>query len=364
MRFLALALLLAGCGGGAATAPAGDLDQALDAVARGDLDEAEKMVRSGQGHEATRLHARILMMRNRNREAIDRLLPLLQGKLKDYEAMERRQHVYPDLALAYVRQDNFQSAARLYAQLGESVLAKKYEALSKEVAYSSVLPDNDVAIEFHVTDPLPIVAGTVNGRRALFVVDTLLDEVVLDRSFARAALGVESFAKEMTVGRAVVKNVPVQFGEAAPVGTLRPDGAIGLQFLMHFDFTLDYRRSRLVLRKAGGTIPGQPAYLVGDRYLLTQGLVNGKDKAFVGIGTSLKGVTLAASDLVVQALGGEVRDFAAGPIKLVKPALDPKGFPMGLEGQFGVPVGFVLGHAALRGRVLRLEPRSMKLAIE
>src|SRR5262245_60202049 len=159
MRFLALAVLLAGCGGGAATAPAGDLDPALDAVARGDLDEAERMVRSGQGHEATRLHARILMMRNRNREAIDRLLPLLQGKLKDYEAMEKRQLVYPDLALAYVRQDNFLSAARLYAQLGESVLAKKCEALSKVVAYSSELPDNEVSIDFHVTDPLPIVAG-------------------------------------------------------------------------------------------------------------------------------------------------------------------------------------------------------------
>ena len=362
MRVLALAVLLAGCGG-AASAPAGDLDAALDAVSRGDLDEAEKMVRSAQGHEPARYHARILMMRNRNREAIDRLVPLLQGRLKDYDAMERRQLVYPDLALAYVRQDNFMSAARLYAQLGESVLAKKCEALSKVVAYSSELPDNEVAVEFHVTDPLPIVAGTVNGRRALFVVDTLLDEVVLDRQFARAA-GVESFAKEMTLGRAVVRNVPLQLGEAAPIGTLRPDGAIGLQFLMHFDFTLDYKRSRLVLRKAGGTIPGQPAYLVGDRYLLTQGLVNGKDRAFVGIGTSLKGVTLAVSDLALQALGGEVREFAAGPIKLVRPALDPKGFPMGLEGQFGVPVGFVLGHAALRGRVLRLEPRSMKLAIE
>jgi hypothetical protein len=277
--------------------------------------------------------------------------------------MERRQLVYPDLALAYVRQDNFLSASRLYAQLGESVLAKKCESLSKVVAYASELPDNEVSVEFHVTDPLPIVAGTVNGRRALFVVDTLLDEVVLDRNFARAA-GAESFAKELTLGRAVIRNVPVQWGDAAPIGTLRPDGAIGLQFLMHFDFTLDYKRSRLVLRKAGGAIQGQPAFLVGDRYLLTQGLANGKDRAFVGIGTSLKGVTLAVSDLVLQALGGEVREFAAGPIKLVKPALDPKGFPMGLEGQFGVPVGFVLGHAALRGRVLRVEPRSMKLAIE
>jgi hypothetical protein len=321
------------------------------------------MVRGSKDPAAIRLRARILMMRNHNREAAEILTPLLKGESKDYGSMEQRQMVLPDLALAYRRQDNFLNAAKVYAAMGETVLARQCEGLARVVAYSSELPDNEVAIEFHVTDPLPIVAGTVNGRRALFVVDTLLDEVVLDRAFARAA-GVDSSAKEMTLGRAVVRNVPVQQGEAAPIGTLRPDGAIGLQFLMHFDFTLDYKRSRLVLRKAGGTIPGQPAYLVGDRYLLTQGLVNGKDRAFVAIGTSLKGVTLAVSDLVLQALGGEVRDFAVGPIKLVKPLLDPKGFPMGLEGQFGVPVGFVLGHAALRGRVLRLEPRSMRMAIE
>lgn len=358
MRLLALAVMMAGCS--PAAAPAGDLDAALEAWSRGDLDVAERLVRSGKDHESARLHARILMMQNRNREAVDRLAPLLQGKLKDYEQMERRQLVYPDLALAYVRQDNFLNAARLYAHLGEAARAKKYDALSKVVAYASDLPDGEASIEFFITDPLPVVAGTVNGRRALFVVDTLLDEVVLDRAFARAA-GVESAAKEMTLGKAAIRNVPVHLGEAAAVGTLKPDGAIGLQFLMHFDFTLDYRRSRLVLRKAGGTLPGggRPAYLVGDRYLVTQGTVNGKDRTFVAIGTSLKGVTLAASELV-----GEIREFEAGPIKFAKPAVDTKGFPLGLEGQFGVPVGIVLGHAALRGRVLRLEPRSMKLLIE
>lgn len=358
MRMWAVVAVLAGCSSPAA-APAGDLEAALEAQARGDVDEAERLVRTAKDHESARLHARILMMKNRNQEAIDRLAPLLQGRLKDYEEMERRQLVYPDLALAYLRQDNFLSASRLYAHLGEQVLARKYDALARVVAYSSDLPDNEVAVDFFLTDPLPVVAGTVNGRRALFVVDTLLDEVVLDRAFARAA-GAEVMAKEMTLGRAAIRNVPVQIGEAAPVGTLRPDGAIGLQFLMHFDWTLDYRRSRLVLRRTGGRLPGgRPAYLLGDRYLVTQGTLNGKDRTFVGIGSSLKGVTLAASELV-----GEIREFATGPIKLAKPAVDVKGFPMGLESQFGVPVGFVLGHAALRDRVVRLEPRSMQLLIE
>ena len=359
MRALALAVVLVGCGGSAPVAATGDLDPALDACSRGDLDAAESFVKAARGHEAARLHARILMMRNRNKEAIDRLAPLLQGKSTDYESMERRQMVLPDLALAYVRQDNFLSASRIYAHMGETLLAKKYDALARVVAYASDLPDNEVSIDFFVTDPLPIVAGSVNGRRALFVVDTLLDEVVLDRAFARAA-GVEGVARELALGRATIRNVPVHLGEAAPVGTLRPDGAIGLQFLMHFDFTLDYKRSRLVLRKAGGKAAGgQPAFLVGDRYLLTRGTMNGKDQTFVGIGSSLKGVTLAASELV-----GEIQEFATGPIRLVKPQLDLKSFPVGLEGQFGIPVGLVLGHVALRGRVLRLEPRSMQLFIE
>jgi hypothetical protein len=375
MRILALALVLAGCGGPSSAPSGGDLDAAVDALSRGELDRAESMVRGSKDPQALRLRARILMLRNRNREAVELLTPLLKGESKDYRSMEERQMLLPDLALAYVRQDNFLNAAKVYAAMGETILARKSEALARVVSYSSDLPDGEVDVPFFITDPIPVVAGSVNGRRALFVIDTLLDEVVLDRSFAKAAVvdafGVralgaadEGVAKEVTVGKAVVRNVPVHVGEAMQVGTLRPDGAIGLQFLMHFDFTLDYRRSRLTLRKAGAPMAGgQPAYVVGDRYLLTDGLLNGKEKVFVGIGTSLKGVTLAVPDVFVQG-GGEVRDFAAGPLKLTKPSLDSKAFPAGLENSFGVPVGFVLGHSALRGRVIRVEPRSMKVLIE
>jgi len=148
------------------------------------------------------------------------------------------------------------------------------------------------------------------------------------------------------------------------IGTLKPEGAIGLQFLMHYDFALDYRHSRLVFRRAGGVLGGQQALLAGDRYLLLNGLINGKDRTFIGIGSSLKGVTLAVSDLVADQFASGLAELSAGPLKLVKPALDPKAFPAGLDGSFGVPVGFVLGHSALRNHVVRLEPRSMRLAID
>jgi hypothetical protein len=377
MRRLAiLVLLTAGCAGsssrgGAAAAP-GDLDGAIDACARGDFAAAEAMLKDGRDAGSIRLRARILMMRNRNREAIEILVPLLQGKAKTYEGIEQQSQVLPDLALAYVRQDDFLNASKVYGMMGEAVVAKKCEMLSRSVAYSSNLGADEASVEFHVTDPLPVVAVTVNGLRALFVIDTMSDQVLLDRAFARKAKidavglrGAGSFdeatAAEIGIGRLTVKNVPVHLGDPMELGRLRVDGILGLQFLMHFDFTLDYRRSRFTLRKAGGTVQGQPAYLAGDRYLLTGATLNGTTRTFVAVGTSLKGVTLASSELFPAA---EVREFAAGAVKLAKPALDPKAFPAGLEGSFGVPIGFVLGHAALRGRVLRLEPVSMKLSID
>jgi hypothetical protein len=309
-------------------------------------------------------------MKNRNREAVDLLSPLVSEKVKDMEEVERRQRVLPDLALAYVRLDDFGSAARIARLSGDAALARKYESLSRGVAYSSNLGTDEVAVDFFVTDPLPIVAGTVGGLRALFVVDTLLDEIVLDRDFARRA-GIRAAAgpddavlPELSLGKLTVRNVPIHLGQAMELGNLRPEGAVGLQFLMHYDFTLDYRRSRLVFRRAGGAVPGQPALLAGDRYLLLKGQINGKDRTFVGVGTSLKGVTLAVSDLYADSTGASVSEITAGPLRLMKPPLDPKAFPSGLDGSFGVPVTFVLGHAALRGHALRLEPRSMTVAID
>ena len=374
MRRAVLMLLLAGCGG-ASTAPAGDLDAALEACARGDIDQAERLAGALSGPDAIRLRARVYLMKNRNREAIEILSTLLGGKAKNYEAMERQQQVLPDLALAYIRQDDFLNASRVYGMMGEAISAKKYEALGRTVAYSSTIPDEGIALDWLGQFALPVVSVTLNGRRAALLVDTLTDQVSIDRGFAKE-LGIEavglkgagSFDEatlgEMGLGRATVRNVPIHLGEAYMVGTVRVDGVIGLQFLMHYDFTLDYRRARLVLRRAGGPSPGQPAYILGDRYLVTAATTNGKDKLFAAVGTSLRGVTLATSEHFLGALGGEVLDFQAAQLKLVKPALDLKAFPAGLDGSFGVPVGYVLGHAALKGRVLRVEPRSMRISID
>jgi hypothetical protein len=373
MRRLLL-LLLIGCGGASKAAPA-DLDAALEACARGDIDQAERLAAGVAGADAIRLRARLFLMKNRNREAIEILTPLLTGKAKNYEAMERQQQVLPDLALAYVRQDDFLNASRIYGMMGEAIAAKKYEALGRTVAYASTIGDEEVVLEFLGQFALPVVSATVNGRKAAFVIDTLQDQITLDRSFAKKlgieALGIqgagsfdEATLGELGLGRATVRNIPIHLSDNIMVDALRVDGAIGLQFLMHYDFTLDYRRSRLVLRRAGSPAAGQAAYVVGDRYLLTTATTNGKSRLFAAVGTSLRGVTLAASEHFLSELGGEVRDFETARLKLVKPELNLKAFPAGLDGSFGVPVGYVLGHAALKGRVVRVEPRSMRISID
>jgi hypothetical protein len=374
MKRAVLMMLLAGCGG-SSTAPAADLDAALEACARGDVDQAERLASALSGPDAVRLRARVYLMKNRNREAIEILTTLIGGKAKNYEAMERQQQVLPDLALAYVRQDDFLNASRVYGMMGEAIAAKKYEALARTVAYASTIPDEGIALDWLGQFALPVVSVTVNGRRAALLIDTLTDQVSLDRGFAKE-LGIEAVGlkgagsfdeatlSEMGFGRATVRNVPIHLGEAYIVGSVKVDGVIGLQFLMHYDFTLDYRRARLVLRRAGSPAPGQPAILLGDRYLVTASTSNGKDRLFAALGTSLRGVTLAASEHFLAALGGEVLDFQAAQLKLVKPALDLKAFPAGLDGSFGVPVGYVLGHAALKGRILRVEPRSMRISID
>lgn len=367
-RALMLLLLLAGCGGSerkAESTASSPAEAALDLSARGDIDGAEALLRDAKDSDSVRLRARFLLMKNRNREALDLLNSLRPAKVNNFEQVELWRTLQPDLITANVRLDDFQSASAIARSMGDKVLERKYAALGRGVAYASNLGTDETSVELYVADPLPIVAGSVNGIRCLFVIDTLLDEVVLDSAFARKAgiaqIGVsdEAVLPEISIGRMSVKNVPAHLGRAMELGQLRPEGAIGLQFLMHYDFTLDYKRSRLVFRRAGGTVPGTQAYLAGDRYLLLGGQANAKDRTFVGIGSSLKGVTVAVSD----GLTG-LTELTAGPLKLAKPALEPKAFPAGLDGSFGVPVGAVLGHAALRNRTLRLEPRSMRLAIE
>ncbi len=379
MKRALLFLLLAACGGGApnrAPAGAGPGDEALLAFERGDFDRAEALLAPSKEPEAALLRARIRLLRNRNREAADLLVPLtpparLARTMEDVQFLGQ---VYSKLALARVRLDDFASAADLYKLLQDAVLHAKYKAMARSIPY--LPPDgwSEARIDLLAVDPLPLVQMDVNDTQGLFIVDTGLAEIALDWDFAKAA-GVsapafqssvltksftEGFAGSVTLGTLRVRNVPVQIGTFPGIAGVRASGAIGLAFLMHFDFTLDFRRSRLVLRKAGGPASGLPAILTDDWHLLLPATVNGKS-TYVSPCTGLAGVTVSVPP---DPTGAETPcDLAAGPLRIALPKPDVRNFPVGLNG-FGFPVGAVVGQEALKNRSLRLEPRSMKLLLE
>jgi hypothetical protein len=281
--------------------------------------------------------------------------------------------------------DDYATASTWSARVGDPVLARKYEVLAKAVGYLVDRDWEEAIVDLVSMNPLPLVQGSINGLRGIFLLDTGLGEILLDREYAKRAgvsvIGLqaggtvdEGVVTSVGLGRLNVRNVPVQLGRLATHSVVRVDGAIGLGFLMHFDFTIDYRRSRLVLRKPGGSadVPraSVPAILGGDRHLLVAGKATlaGREgtpvQTFAGVSTALSGVTIALSETFAQANPGEVREVSAGSLRLTRPAVNRNAFPLGLDGSFGLPVGFVLGHQAFASRVLRLEPRSMRLSID
>jgi hypothetical protein len=375
-RALPFLLLLASCGGGSSrTSTAPSSDDAQSAFFRGDFDAAEAKLRGATSAEDRHFLARVLLLRNRPKEAagiLDRLAAVKVATVDEALFLER---VLSDLAVAQVRADDWAGAARTFARLQDPVRARKFQILAAGGGYRIDPSWEDSNLELLSTDPVPTVAATINGRRGVFVIDTAAGEIFLDRDYARRAgvtgIGVagggaaeEGVADELAMGRLTVRGVPVQIGRVASRAATRADGALGLSFLLRFDLAIDFRRSRLFLRRPGAAAVGVPAYLAGESNLLVSGKMNGKIDTLVGINTGLERVALASSELFVAGHGQPVNEVTAGPLKLSSPKSLPAAFPLGLDGSFGFPVGFVVGPAALGGKVLRLEPRSMKLSIE
>jgi hypothetical protein len=383
MRRLLL-LLLAGCAAGAPPRATG-LDAAQEALQNGDLAKAEALLAGAADAESALLKARILLLRNRVREAVDLLrphAPLQRPEVKSYEHFQLQNRLYSEFALACVRADDAAGAARAYAVLGEHVMAKKYAAVGRQVPYLTPAGWDEARADLLATEPLPLVQIEVNDRAGLFIVDTGQGELFLDRDFAREAgvnaVGIQAggfaksfddggFAERVKLGRLTVRNVPVQLGRLSPVGGVKAEGAIGLLFLLHFDFTIDYRRTRLVLRPAGQAPPAQglAALVASDRHLILPATLNGSTPTWAALSSAVSGVTLSASPALAHAGLGEVRELAVGPLRIApKGAPDARSFPQGLESVAGLPVPFVLGNSALQGRSFRLEPRSMRALIE
>ncbi|HXX94548.1 MAG TPA: hypothetical protein VEN81_13010, partial [Planctomycetota bacterium] len=196
----AAVLLLAACGGsGRGTREPGGEDAALEAYRKGDFDRAEALARGGTSLESRILQARLHLLRNRPREAIEALYPLaapyqpFTAKVPSkYDELQVLTEVLSELSQAYVRSDDFSTAGRVSKALGDNILATKYEALAKLVAYLPSEGWTEVTVPLDAVDPVPHFTMDVNGRPGVFLIDTSIDQIVIEREFAKRA-GLKAF---------------------------------------------------------------------------------------------------------------------------------------------------------------------------
>ena len=242
------------------------------------------------------------------------------------------------LAESYARRDRFADALPLVRAAGRVQRATKFVGFGSRVPHRLVAAGDSTVLPFVVTDPLPIVVGSVNGSDTLFLlIDTGGGELVLD-SVVAERLGAERFGTapgqfaggqapvtdgrvdSVRLGRFTLHDVPIRIINtrqfAAVFGGQRVDGVIGTVLLYHFVATLDYPKGRLVLRRPGPAAraafdraarsPGAavlPFWLAGDHFVFTWGSVNGRPAQPLFVDTGLAGGGFVCSDSTARALG-------------------------------------------------------------
>jgi hypothetical protein len=275
---------------------------------------------------------------------------------------------------------------------------------------------SQVDIPFVTTDPLPMVRAKIDGKDALFVIDTGAPGVELSAA-AVARLGVSMHAAgegvfvggmkaQVFAGRidslafpgALVRGVPVgQIPSAVPTDLAgsRYDGIIGTTLLRQFLSTLDYRDGKLILRPRSTSDQFEaaaraqnativPMWLVPDHFIFARAQVNETfdglfsiDTGGAGIGMMLTKPTLAATHITPDQSkassgfggGGDVRllPFTAASVSLgsftrhnVEGLYTPAGDPYG---RFPFSVAGALSHEFFRTAALTFDFSAMKLVV-
>ena len=198
--------------------------------------------------------------------------------------------------------------------------------------YRIEAPAGAQAIDFLVTDPLPVVRVTIGGRQGNFLLDTGGPNLTLRKPFAEALGlpltegGMGQFAgglqarvertvvPELEIGGIHIENVPA--GVLATDGLQFPgmeiNGVIGTGVLMHFLSTIDYCRGQLVLaprsdsaafqarvRAAGANVV--PMWLVADHFIFARARMNQAPEGMFLVDTGLAGGGLVANKAQLDA---------------------------------------------------------------
>ncbi|MBL6854408.1 MAG: aspartyl protease family protein [Alphaproteobacteria bacterium] len=284
-------------------------------------------------------------------------------------------------------------------------------AFAPDVWRITMPADGAVDVSLIVTDPLPVVAVTINGAPHLFLIDTGAPDIVLDSHFANEmglkpdgaktgtfAGGAQAAFEHvvlpaMDVGTVHVEQVPASVLPTRGMSQDRViDGIIGTGFLMHFLPTLNYAEGILTLRPRSASAAveasvteGQavPMWLVGDHFLFVRGHIGDGPEALYTIDTGLeaagvqaKRATLDAAHVAIDETavqtglggGGMVRfipfktsaSIGAVTVNDLNGVYTPDGDQYEL---FQFQVAGTISHQFFRGKTLTFDFDAMKMIV-
>lgn len=391
--------------------------------AEGTIGGADSLFTQGHFKKAEALYAKVLRKEAGNPRANLMLgrIALYGNRFSDAEGFLKkamndsatRAEAVGHMAETYYRQDRFAQAAPLFSEAGQQAKADKLQAFKDRTPYLIEGTASTTELPFIQTDPLPLVMLTVNGREAMFLIDTGGWELSIDEELAQE-LGIQSLgtqtatfaggrtaatghgiADSVAAGAFTVRNVPINIGQgskrAAQMFNQPIRGVLGTCFLYHFAFILDYPGGKLVLaRRAQGPSKDAkrgisvPFWMAGDHIMVAWGTVNrGKPQLFF-VDTGLAGGGFTATEATIKEAGIELGEAKPGmggggavqvrPFRVDRLSLgkaeeqDVAGLsgalPPGFETRFGFPIGGIISHGFFRSYRVTFDFGAMKLFLE
>ncbi len=378
---------------------------------QGLFSEAEALYKNIPENDSNRAKAmlmlgRIALFRNRFSQAEVQLKKALADSTTHAEASAL-------LAETYYRQDRFAEAASFFVEAGQGAKADKLQAFKDRMPYLIEGAAATTELPFIQTDPLPLIILSVNGREAMFLIDTGGWELGIDEELAQE-LGIQFLGEQtatfaggktatthqgildsIKAGSFTVRNVPINISQApkraAQMFQQPIRGVVGTCFLYHFNFTLDYPGGKLVLArrnlekaKAVPISGGLPFWMAGDHIMVAWGTVNSGQPQLFFIDTGLAGGGFTATEATIKTAGiklGEAKEGMGGggevqvrPFTVDRLTLgnieerDVRGLfgalPPGFESRFGFLIGGIISHGFFRPYRLTFNFDSMKIFLE
>ena len=385
-RWMAAAALIAaacgGAGGKRSSSPDSDpADRGHELYGEGKLDAAERELASVVARDpgnlfARRVLGRIYLLKGRHRESAEQFLSYVS--LTRTEKVQVDAMAVQDLFWAFYRMDNYAKAAEAAALIDDSVLVVKYREMARRgPPYTAEWRDPSSVLSFEGGS---LATVRINRHPGRFAIDFGAGEIVLDRDYAKDAgvriAGVPSpdveraeqgIVESADLAGLQVRNVPVVVTQLRGV-----DGTLGVSFLSHMQTTIDFRRSRAVLRPAGSP-PREgesiPFLFAGDRTLLAPARIDGIE-TFVIVNPTARGVKFVPSQAILlekerlTKKRSPLERVEIGSMSLKVDEQSPEKFPAGIDVAYGFIIGGMVGAEAFRNKSVTFDFRTMRITIE